>query len=213
MSRLPERIYDVSLPLRAGGLVYPGDPEIRVEAHSSIAAGYAANVSALELGSHAGTHVDAPRHFLADGETVDRIPLERLVGPAVVLELAGDGPAIGAAELGDQDLRGERRVLLKTRNSGLLRKPEFTAEYRALSLEGAEYLVARGVELVGIDYLSVERYGSKRHPVHHLLLERGVVIVEGLDLAEVPAGVCRFICLPLRLVGLDGAPARAVVIR
>ncbi len=212
MSSPSERIYELSLPIRAGGLVYPGDPEIRFDAHASIARGDQANVTALAFGSHTGTHIDAPRHFVPDGEPVDRIPIDILVGPAVVLDLPGEERRIGAAELAGHDLRGRSRVLLKTRNSALLRSPEFHRGYRALAPDGAAHLLERGVELVGIDYLSVEEFGSEAYPVHHLLLERGVVIVEGLDLAAVPAGVYQLICLPLRLVGLDGAPAGAVLI-
>jgi arylformamidase len=204
-------LYDISMPIRSGGLIYPGDPEIRIEAHRSIASGDPANVSVLTLGSHSGTHVDAPSHFLESGGTVDELAVERLVGPAVVLNLLGDTPEIGAAELVAHDLRGCRRVLLRTRNSALLRRGEFSREYRALAPDGAAYLADGGVELVGIDYLSVERFDSDIYPVHHLLLERGVVIVEGLDLSEVPPGVYQLVCLPLRLAKLDGAPARAVL--
>jgi len=207
------RIYDVSLPLRAGGLIYPGDPPIRIESRSSIARGDPANVSALAFGSHAGTHVDAPLHFIEGGESVDRIPLDRLIGPAVVLALAGEEPEIGAAELKAHNLRDQTRVLLQTRNSELLARPEFSREYRSLALDGAEYLVSRGVVLVGIDYLSIERFGSEEYPVHRLLLGRGVVIVEGLELSAVAAGSYQLSCLPLRLAGLDGAPARVVLVQ
>jgi arylformamidase len=206
------RIYDVSRPLYDGGLVYPGDPEIRVRSHSSIARGDPANVSSLSLGSHSGTHVDAPSHFIPGGNAMDAIPLERLVGPAVVLDLPEVKTAIGAADLMRHDLDGHRRVLLRTRNSALTATSEFTPEYCALAADGAEYLLRREVELVGIDYLSIEPYGSEDFAVHHLLLERGVVIVEGLNLSAVRAGAYQFICLPLRLEGLDGAPARAVLI-
>ena len=205
-------VYDVSRPLHDGGTIYPGDPEIRFRPHASIARGDAANVSSLALGSHSGTHIDAPSHFIPGGETVDRVPLERLIGPAVVLDLPDAGAAVGAAELAREDLRGQRRVLLRTRNSALPAGTGFTPAYCALALDGAEYLLKHGVELVGIDALSIEAFGSEDYPVHHLLLGRGVVIVEGLDLSAVPAGLYRFICLPLRLAGLDGAPARVVLI-
>jgi arylformamidase len=212
MSPSAARLYDVSRPLHDGGTIYPGDPEIRFRPHSSIARGDPSNVSALALGSHSGTHIDAPSHFVPGGETVDRVPLERLIGPAVLLDLRDAGAAVGAAELARQDLRGQRRVLLRTRNSALPAGAGFTRGYCALALDGAEYLLERGVELVGIDALSIEAFGSEDYPVHHLLLGRGVVIVEGLDLSVVPAGLYRFICLPLRLEGLDGAPARAVLV-
>ncbi len=206
------RVFDVSRPLRDGGLIYPGDPEIRVQLHSAIARGDDANVSSLALGSHSGTHVDAPSHFLSGGSSVDRIPIERLVGPAVVLDLPAAARSVGAAELSRCDLRCQRRVLLRTRNS--LRPPDagFTEDYCALAPDGAEFLLRQGVELVGIDYLSIEAFGSADYPVHHALLERGVVIVEGLELSAVPPGIYQLVCLPLRLEGLDGAPARAVLL-
>jgi arylformamidase len=206
------RVYDVSRPLRHGGVIYPGDPEIAFRAHSSIDAGDPANVTALGLGSHSGTHVDAPSHFLPGGTPVDRIPLERLIGPAVVLDLPGDLASVGAADLARQELGGHRRVLLRTRNSAAMAETRFTPDYCALALDGAEYLLDNGVELVGIDALSIEPFGSDDYAVHHLLLGRGVVIVEGLDLSAASAGVYQFLCLPLRLQELDGAPARAVLI-
>jgi arylformamidase len=212
MDPLAGRIYDASLPILSGGLVFPGDPRIRISAHRSIARGDPANVSVLRLGSHTGTHVDAPKHFVPDGGSADTIPLERLVGPAVVLDFPEDVTEIGAAQLRAHGLRGSRRVLLRTRNSILLSHPRFTPEYVSLAPDGAEYLLEHGVELVGIDYLSIERFDTTDYPVHRLLLEREVVIVEGLDLSAVPGGAYQLVCLPLRLPGLDGAPARAVLI-
>lgn len=205
------RIHDVSLPLRDGGVVYPGDPAIRIGVHTAVARGDPANVSTLALGSHSGTHVDAPVHFLAGGDTVDRLPLERLVGPAVVLDVSGGVGGIGAEELAEHDLADRSRVLLRTGNAVLLRRGEFSPRYRVLTLGGVRYLLDRGVELVGVDTLSVEEFGSADFPVHRLLLEAGVVIVEGLDLSAIPAGRYGLICLPLRLAGLDGSPARAVL--
>jgi arylformamidase len=212
MSSVPGRIHDVSRPLRHGGVIYPGDPEIEFRAHSSIGRGDPANVTALALGSHSGTHVDAPSHFLSGGSPVDRIALDRLVGPAAVLDLPVDVGSVGAAELARHDLRGQRRVLLRTRNSGAAAGTGFSQDYCALTADGAEYLIDRGVELVGIDALSIEPFGSADFAVHHLLLGRGVVIVEGLDLSSISAGVYQLVCLPLLLQGLDGAPARAVLI-
>lgn len=211
MTGPPARFHDVTLPLRVGSAVYPGDPPIRIGVHSAIARGDPANVSTLALGSHSGTHVDAPSHFLSGGDTVDRLPLERLVGPAVVLDVSRGAGGIGAEELAGHDLADRGRVLLRTGNADLLRRGEFSPGYRALTLGGARYLLDRGVGLVGVDTLSVEGFGSADFPVHRLLLGEGVVIVEGLDLSTVPAGRYGLICLPLGLVGLDGAPARAVL--
>jgi arylformamidase len=212
MDPLSGRIHDISLPLVGGGLVFPGDPEIEVSSHLSLARGDPANVSALRLGSHSGTHIDAPRHFLPEGRPVDAIPLERLVGPALVLDFPTEVTAIGVPELRARDLRGARRVLLKTRNSAAWAQPGFTPEYVYLAPDGAEYLLRHGVELVGIDYLSIERFDSGDYKVHRMLLEREVVIVEGLDLSKIPAGEYQLICLPLRLTGLDGAPARVMLV-
>lgn len=206
------RIYDISTPVRSGGVVYPGNPEIRIEPQQAISRGAGANVSAVAFGSHTGTHVDAAKHFFDDGQTVDRIPLDRFIGPAIVLAFADDLMSIGAAELARYDIGSHTRVLLKTRNSSLLRRSDFVEDYTYLAPDGAEHLVQRGIELVGIDYLSIEQFHSGHHRTHLTLLEKNAVIVEGLDLSEVPPGEYQLICLPLRLAGLDGAPARAVLV-
>ena len=169
------------------------------------------NVSSVAFGSHTGTHVDAVKHFYDDGQTVDQIPLERLVGPCILLAFPDDLMSVSASDLAQHDIGSHTRVLLRTRNSSLLDRPEFVRDYTYLSPDGAEYLVARGVELVGIDYLSIEQFHSGHHRTHRALLARGVVIIEGLDLSEPAAGEYQLVCLPLRLVGLDGAPARAVL--
>jgi arylformamidase len=206
------RIYDISVPIRSGGLVYPGNPEIDITLQQAVAKGASANVSTIRFGSHTGTHADAARHFFDDGQPVDRIPLDRLIGPALVVSLGDEVRSVGAAELRDQELAGHKRILLRTRNSALLAQKEFVKEYTYLAPDGAQYLVDNGVELVGIDYLSIEQFHSGHHRTHRTLLERAVVIVEGLDLSAPPAGEYQFICLPLRLEGCDGAPARAVLI-
>ncbi|MGK2935383.1 MAG: cyclase family protein [Gemmatimonadaceae bacterium] len=206
------RIIDISTPVVTGGLVYPGNPAIEITPQQSIAAGATANVSSILFGSHTGTHVDAAKHFFDDGETVDQLPLDKLIGRATVLEFAEDVMQIGAKELDGQPLAGARRVLLKTRNSALLEQAEFNRSYTFLAPDGAELLAEQGVELVGIDYLSIEQFRSGHHCTHRTLLGRRIVIVEGLQLGGVAPGVYDFICLPLRLAGIDGAPARAVLL-
>jgi arylformamidase len=206
------RIYDISVPIRTGGLVYPGNPEIDIELQQAVAKGAGANVSSIHFGSHTGTHADAARHFFDDGQTVDRIPLDRLIGPALLIKFADDVRSIGAAELGSYDLRDHKRILLGTRNSALLSRKEFVGDYTFLAPDGAQYLVDRAVELVGIDYLSIEQFHSGHHRTHRTLLDRSVVIVEGLDFSAVAPGEYQFICLPLRIEGCDGAPARAVLV-
>ena len=210
-SEVVRRIIDISVPLANGGLIYPGNPAIEITPQQSIANGASANVSTLVFGSHTGTHVDAARHFFDDGQTVDHLPLEKLIGRATVLEFADDVMQVGAKELDGQPFDGARRVLLKTRNSALLEQPEFARNYTFLAPDGAELLAEKGVELVGIDYLSIEQFHSGHHRTHRTLLERQIVIVEGLQLGGVAPGVYDFICLPLRIAGMDGAPARAVL--
>ena len=206
------RIYDISVPIRTGGLVYPGNPEIEITLQQAVAKGAGANVSTIRFGSHTGTHADAARHFFDDGQPVDKIPLERLIGPALLVSFPDDVRAVGAAELRAHDLRGRKRILLRTRNSALLSQKEFVPDYTYLAPDGAEYLVDKGVEVVGIDYLSIEQFHSGHHKTHRTLLAKSVVILEGLDLSVPPPGEYQLICLPLRIEGCDGAPARAVLI-
>jgi arylformamidase len=208
------RIYDVSMPIVTGGLVYPGNPPISITPQQAISQGASANVSRLDFGSHTGTHVDAPKHFFDDGAGVDTLALDVLMGPARLLAFGDGVTSLGEAELSAHDLTGVTRVLLKTRNSRWLAtgSTEFHRDYTYLAPDGAEYLARLGMRLVGVDYLSVEQFHSGHHRTHRTLLEQGIVIVEGLLLSEPPAGDCHFRCLPLRLVGLDGAPARAVLI-
>ena len=207
------RIYDISVPIRSGGLVYPGNPEVEITLQQAVAKGAGANVSSIRFGSHTGTHADAARHFFDDGQSVDRIPLERLIGPALLLSFPDDLRAIGAADLRNHDLKGRTRILLRTRNSALLSQKEFVRDYTYLAPDGAQYLVDNGVELVGIDYLSIEQFHSGHHMTHRILLGRSVVILEGLDLSVPAPGEYELICLPLRIEGCDGAPARAVLIK
>jgi arylformamidase len=206
------RIYDISVPIRSGGLIYPGNPEIEISLQQAVAKGAGANVSVIRFGSHTGTHADAARHFFDDGQAVDEIPLERLIGPALLIAFADDVRSVGAAELKAHDLNGHKRILLRTRNSALLSQKEFARDYTYLAPDGAEYLVDKGVELVGIDYLSIEQFHSGHHRTHRTLLGKSVVILEGLDLSVPAPGEYQLVCLPLRIEGCDGAPARAVLI-
>jgi arylformamidase len=206
------RIYDISVPVETGGLVYPGNPGIQIELDSAIAAGASANVSRITFGSHTGTHVDAPRHFFDDGAPVDTLSLDVLMGPALLIAVEPDLMAVSSEQLKQHDLTHVTRVLIRTRNSGFIREREFRKNFTYLAPDGAQYLVDNGVKLVGVDYLSVEQFHSGHHRTHRTLLEHGVVIIEGLDLSEPPPGVYELRCLPLRLTGLDGAPARAVLL-
>lgn len=203
------RIHDITVPLSAELPVYPGDPPVDIAAWTKISDGDAANVSRITLGTHSGTHIDAPRHFSDTGSTADLIPLDILVGKALVVDVSG-ATMIGSKELGRLPVRGVERVLLKTENSRLWGEPEFQRGYVALSAEGARYLVEAGVKLVGIDYLSVESADGDGS-VHRILLDKKVVILEGLNLANVEPGEYELICLPLKVKDGDGAPVRAIL--
>lgn len=211
--RTMSRIYDISVPVETGGLIYPGNPEIEIAPQQAISQGAGANVSRISFGSHTGTHVDAAKHFFDDGQTVDRIPLEKLIGPAILVGVDDSKMSVGAADLEKLDLDRHTRVLIRTRNSSFIHDRDFHRDFTFLAPDGAEYLVSKGVELVGVDYLSIEQFHSGHHRTHRTLLEKNVVIVEGLSLKDVPPGEYEFICLPLRLAGLDGAPARAVLVQ
>jgi arylformamidase len=209
------RLIDVTLPIGPELLTWPGDPGIEVRPSKRISQGDVSNVSELRIGTHTGTHVDPPVHFVEGTDPIDRVPLDVLYGPAVVADLTGVG-AIGPTELEELALpEGTERLLCKTKNSELwTRLPvEFPDDYVAVTPEGARWIVDRGIRLVGVDFLSVETKGASGHPVHHTLLENGVIIVEGLDLSRVEPGDHTFACLPLRITGGDGGPARAVLIQ
>lgn len=213
MSAAGRRIYDVTMPLRTGGVVYPGNPPISITAVQSIAAGDKANVSRIDLGSHTGTHVDAPKHFIDDGVGVEALSLDAMIGPARLIAFGDDVLAVGEAELRLHDLGGVERLLIRTRNSAWLASgtSEFHPDFTHVTPDGAEYLVSLGVRLVGVDYLSVEQFRSPHHRTHRTLLSNGVVILEGLVLSEVPPGEYGLCCLPMLVDGGDGAPARVVL--
>lgn len=206
------RTWDVSVKVEPGMHVYPGDPVLEMQRVRAIAKGDAANLTHLALGAHTGTHVDAPVHFIDGAPTLEQIPLDRFVGPATVLDLRGRR-AIDAEALRGQDLPAGGIVLFKTDNSELWAKPTFDEGFTYLTYDAAEVLVSRRVRTIGIDYLSIERFGSKDFAVHKLLLGHGVPIIEGLDLRAIAAGSYTLVCLPVNLQGVDGAPARAILMQ
>jgi arylformamidase len=208
------KTYDITLPISPSMPVWPGDPSVVLELVSSMDAGAHDNVSRLACSVHTGTHVDAPHHFLNDHRTVEGLSLDVLIGPAQVIQIPDEIDLITAEILEKAAIPiGTSRLLLKTRNSRLWERGEedFVKDFVALSEDGAGWLVSFGVELVGIDYLSIAPF---KHSLvaHQVLLEPGIVILEGLDLSAVPPGAYSLYCLPLKLVGSDGAPARAILI-
>jgi len=210
------RVFDISLSVRSGMPIWPGDPPVALERLATLAAD-GANVSRLICSVHTGTHVDAPCHYLDAAAGVEAIDPARLIGAARVVPFEGDGhvDAAGLARAADLGLlpEGTRRVLLRTRNT--LRRAagqdDLIPDFIALTAGGAAWLAARGVWLVGIDGPSIAPWDDLA-PTHVGLLTAGVVVVEGLDLTAVGAGEYTLVCLPLRLAGSDGAPARAVLI-
>jgi arylformamidase len=204
------KIHDLTVPLSEQLPVFPGDPRFRSQPVSRLKDGHPCNVSQLTLGTHAGTHVDAPYHFLEDGARVDELPLEILTGKARVVSVPARD-AVDRADLEALDLRDDLRLLIKTRNSGQLRQPEFRQDFVYLTPEAASYLAQVGIKLVGWDYLSIEKFGSRDFPAHHALLGAGVLVVEGLDLSQVEPGEYELTCLPLKVAGGDGAPARVIL--
>jgi arylformamidase len=209
------RIYDVTVPISNGLPTWPGDPEVEIRDWRSLSAGDGANVSTFSFGAHTATHVDAPAHFIEGGAKVESLSLDLLIGEAEVVEVPGDYRAIDEEFVLAHCAPGAARILFKTRNSAFWSeaKPGFHTDFTYLDLQAAKWLVQQGMKLVGIDYLSIEKFGSPKHETHLALLSHGVVIVEGLNLSDVPAGKYELICLPLRLrsnLG-DGAPARVVL--
>ena len=208
-------IYDISVAISAETPVYPGDPGVEIAAHASLARGDAANVSLLRLGAHTGTHVDAPAHFIRGARTISELPLDALVGRARVVEVPTGVTAIDEGHVETLVPAGTERVLFKTRNSAFWATGgnTFREDFTYLTPAAARSLAAAGLRLVGIDYLSIEKFKSDNFDAHLALLTRNVVIVEGLNLGGVPAGEYELSCLPLKIAGGDGdgAPARAVL--
>ncbi len=207
------RTYDITLTITHDMIVWPGDPQVDMKRLSSIDSGDNANVTQISMSCHTGTHVDAPDHFMNNGKTVESLSLDLLLGRAYVLHLPNVN-LITASVLMDADIPPRtRRLLFKTRNSDYWASgnKEFQTDFVALSIDAAEWLVDRNVRLVGIDYLSIAPFKLGK-AVHSILLDAGVVVIEGLDLSKVSQGRYTLTCLPLKLGGAEGAPTRAILV-
>jgi arylformamidase len=205
-------IYDISLPISESLATWPGDSPTKITQPRHLDRGDNATITRLQMSAHAGTHVDAPAHFIRGGAGVETLDLNVLVGTALVAD-ARDADALTADILAEMAIPlGADRVLFRTRNSDLWARGEnkFVEDFVAITEDGARWLVERGIRLVGVDYLSVAPYGASA-PTHQRLLCAGVVLVEGLNLSDVSPGMYQFVCLPLKIVGCDGAPARAIL--
>ena len=208
------KIFDISLPISPDLPVWPGDPPVVLERIRARSEGSASNDSRIACSVHSGTHVDAPLHFIDQGASVEDLPLDILVGPTEVVEVP-EADIITQEILENQPLPEEtKRLLIKTRNSALWQdaKQAFNPDFVALDSQAARWVVDQGIRLIGVDYLSVQLFSDKDPTTHQALLEAGVVIVEGLNLREVKPGTYQLICLPIKLVGSDGAPARTILI-
>ena len=206
------KLIDVSVPLDAQLPTYPHNTPFTLEPIKRIARGDSSNVSTLHMSAHSGTHVDAPRHFFDDSPGTEALSLELLIGRTRVIEV-NSRAGVAAEDLDAIDLSDDVRVLIKTQNSQLWGSPDFHENYVGVVESGAKYLVAHGIKVVGVDYLSVEEFKKPGAPAHRALLSQGVVIIEGLDLSDAEPGMYELYCLPLRIAGADGAPARVVLKR
>ncbi len=205
------KIIDITVPIHSKMPVYPGDTPVRVTPVSRLDKGDLFNTSKIILGSHTGTHLDAPSHLLSIGASVDALPIDTLVGKALVRHVRSSRQ-ITCADLESAHIpAGTERLLIKTSNSELWGKPRFQKNYVYLEEKGARWMADRGIKLIGFDYLSIDPYRSETLPAHKALLNAGVVLLEGLDLRGVPSAEYKLLCLPLRLQGGDGAPARALL--
>lgn len=204
-------IYDLTLPLLAGMVEFPGDPPFAQREIASLKNGDSCGLTAISMGSHTGTHLDAPSHIFLNGSTVDRIALADLIGTAKVIDLQAAGRIIRPEHLEDKDIGEGDRLLFKTRNSSFHQGNVFRPDFTYLSADAAAWLVQRKVLLVGIDYLSVDALDGD-NPCHKTLLAAGVIILEGLNLLAVPAGSYLLVALPLKINNCDGSPLRAVLL-
>jgi arylformamidase len=206
----PMKYYDISLNLSADTVRWITSIPFELHERRRISRGDTSNSSAVTMSLHSGTHMDAPFHFVPDGITIDKLPLDLFIGPALVYAVETER-YIKAEHVAAIQLDGITRVLFKTRNSELLKRGSYDPDFIAFSVAAAEALIAKGVKLVGLDYLSVAHAGDEQVPVHKAFLDRGVALLEGVDLSEIKPGRYELICLPLRIRGADGAPCRAVL--
>lgn len=208
-------IHDISLTISSSLPTWPGDPGVTLEQFESMDKGAHVNVTSISSSVHLGTHVDAPHHFLNDGRTIESLPLDVLTGPCYVTQLPDGIDMITSEVLARTEITSDmKRILFGTSNSHYWARGEtkFQEDFVAITEDGAEWLVEHGIQLVGVDYLSVAPFGDSE-PTHKVLLKAGVVVVEGLNLSNVMRGFYDLYCLPLKIAGADGAPARAILVQ
>ena len=204
-------IYDISIPIKNNMVTYPGDPAVEISSFRRIAKGDSCNITILHMGSHTGTHLDAPYHFNQDGAKTDTLNLEACFGQCLVKEIPKEREAVLPEDLLDIDFAKFKRILFKTKNSSFWSDPEFKKDFCYISPEAAKIMLGK-VLLVGIDYLSVEQFHAGHHKTHNTLLKNGIIALEGLNLSDAPPGVYTLSALPLKIENGDGSPTRAVLI-
>jgi arylformamidase len=210
------RIFDISVPISEEIPVWPGDPRVTLRQLSSIKAGDHANVSQIRMSVHTGTHIDAPKHFIDSGNTIDQIPLEKLTGGVLVMDLGTEITHISKDVLMThpqiEQLMKASKVLFKTRNSSLWKTHPrtFQEDYVGIDSSGADFLSTMDLHLVGVDYLSIAPFNETLEP-HQTLLGKDIVLLEGIDLSEVSGGIYKLYCLPLNIKGCEGSPARVIL--
>jgi len=203
------KLYDISLTVSPQSIRWVTSQPMELIERKRMSRGDTNNSSSINASAHAGTHVDAPFRFVPDGQTIESLPLETFIGPARVCAVEA-GSHVTAAEVAKAGIEGETRVLFKTRNSQLMKKGVYDAGFAPFSVDAAELLVKLGLKLVGLDYLSAAS-ATEQVPVHRAFLDHGVILLEGVDLSDVPPGRYELFCPPVKLAGSDGAPCRAVL--
>lgn len=208
---MPKKWIDISVPLRNGMHHWPGDPAVHIERVADMEKGQVCNVSKWDICAHSGTHMDGPLHFIRNGRGLDHLPFDATIGPCRVIEIK-DKDSIKPAELAKHKLRKGERILFKTRNSRISwAKDSFDEKFVHISQEAAQYMVDKGVRTIGVDYLSVGGYQRDGVETHQILLGAEVWLIEGLNLAKVKPGKYELLCLPIKVLNSDGAPARALL--
>jgi arylformamidase len=213
---MAKRTFDISVPISTTSLIWPGDPVVTIRQMTSISNGAESNLSQIRMSVHTGTHIDAPAHFIEGGKTIGDIPLEKLIGEVLVVEMGEAIAVITEESLINHPkhlaMMQARKILFKTRNSQLWHEDPlvFNEDYVGIDTSGAAYLSKLDLDLIGIDYLSISPFNDLEKP-HQILLGRDIVLLEGIDLSQVPAGVYQLYCLPMKLQACEGAPVRAVL--
>jgi arylformamidase len=202
------RYIDVTVPFRDGMMCFPGDPPCRIKPYWEISKGDTVNLSTIDMGSHTGTHIDAPKHFIDNGKAVDELDIRHFIGRAKVFDFTAEAECVDLTALEGLDIGEGDIVLFKTRNSRLMHSQTFPEDFVYITPAAARWLTERRIATLGFDFLSIDKYGSSDFSAHYAILGAGIVIIEGLDLSGVEAGEYEIIALPMLIAGGNGSPVR-----